>query len=464
MSAHSWDFLEYRNRWLRHLEGEMLGSDECASDPIVFDPPEALQTIIYQWDLPTFTRLASCVFKGAQLSYPDDYIQVTWDFLRGVDCPMQICELMIECIQNDEDVRNALSGILGSRANPPGNPMTSLQKGENLAGETNPTCNKAVLSGQCSQVLAYTNQLIVDVLEKIEVTSNIVELVDAASEFPIVGWLKDLSGAQTALALIQYYQNAIAEEYNAQYTQALADEIANEIYCACRDDCEVTIERIFEVYAARLATYITVPTIADLIDLIEFVVGVSQDASFVVELAHFFAWGSAALGNFFFGGRFNGFLKEAIEGSGANNNYVDALCETAWEHTFDFTSGTEGWTAALATYSAGVGWVQTGSGGAPYTVDIYIDPSWGGSNLQSITLLFSSTTASAGAFRGVYYPGTGFAAQTFPPTDTGDYEQIIVPNNNTPPRIEVQNSNVSADAGFNAIRGIILSGEGVDPF
>ena len=100
---------------------------------------------------------------------------------------------------------------------------------------------------------------------------------------------------------MQYYQEAIAEQYDAQYTTDYENELACALFCLARDDCELSIDRLFDLFKSRLLDYITVPPLEHITDLIEFAAGVSQDSTYVVDLAFFFAWGSAKLGSFFFG-------------------------------------------------------------------------------------------------------------------------------------------------------------------
>lgn len=343
-----------------------------ATIPSPIDPPGTRRMVICVPDTVEWVSLVTgCMVQmtfgwywnkdsGDYLAVTERARQMYFEFCdqNGL-CDVIDCDEVAACIEENERARAAVRSVLGGNpANPPGYEMTPGQKTTNLVAGSNPSCDPEILYGQCIQVLQWTNQAVVDVLEKIEVTSNTVELVDALSEFPLIGWIKEAIGGQITLDMMQYYQNALIEQYNAQYTQELEDEIACEIYCLCAPDCEIIIERIFEVYRARLETYITVPALSDLVDLIEFVAGVAQDSTFVVELAHFFAWGSAALGNFFFAKAFNALLSEVLQDASGNGGYVDCDCVDFWEKTWDLELENAGLSVAssAAKWTFGVGW------------------------------------------------------------------------------------------------------------
>jgi len=405
--------------------------------------------------------------------------------LSKMDCGCEDCAWLIECLENEEFLAAldaAIAGLLNNPAsatsqavtnitqqavgNALGNPLTSQSKQQAL-NQGADTCDKDALYGACVHAITTLNRLNQDFLEEIEALTDNQEMLSAfVSAIPILETLP----IDDAIAFAGKIREFVQEFYLAGYDVDLESEMICALFClAVANDCVLNMDVITDYFwnkASLFPPFDGTNVFTAALDILEACANweemTGEAVVFCMMAANvgFLSFLNSALGMDF------GHFKLQTQAGIPSDDWMIFCeeCADVWTHEFDFTLSDGGWTAGLATYSAGVGWVQTGSGGAPYTVDIYIEPTWGGATLENITLLFSSSTASAGAFRGVYYPGTGFAAQTFPATDTGDYEQDIVANNPNPPRIEVQNSNISTDTGFNVIRGIILSGTGNDPF
>lgn len=364
------------------MEQEIEGVPETGYDPFYF-PPEG-GTLVFRFTNASFTRVLSALRNGAALTYDDQAFQVIWDFLVNVEYPVSVCDLVAECFASDATFRESViaslmsdpafvSSITGIVAQetipttyPPGVPNPSPTT--NLAGTSNPTCDPDILWAQCLALVMDTHAAITDVLEKTEVSTNVVELIDALSDFPIVGWAKDAVGGSITIGLIQYYQEAVAEGYAAQYTTTaggVQDQLACAIFCACQDDCEITVERMFEVYKTRLEAYVTVPSLYTMVDLLEFAAGINQDSTMVVDMAFFVAWGGAALGSFLYGKMFsksfNLLMDLAV--NDANDDWI-LLCEDCASppppdpDCVDFAITQEQFVplSALAVWYSGVGW------------------------------------------------------------------------------------------------------------
>lgn len=281
--------------------------------------------------------------------------------LLAMECGCFDCDDVADCIETNPATRAAIRSIFNGSPNfPPGEEMTTEQLTADLVAGSNPSCSLSVLYGQCIQAVEYTNSAVENVLQRIEVDSNIVELTDALSEFPLVGWAKEAIGGQIALDLMQYYQNALIEQYLAQYDEILEDQLACDIYCLCKNDCQITVERIFQAYQTRLEGYITLPELTHINDFLEFMVGIEQNSTYVVEFAHWVAWGVAKLGNFFFAKAFNDILGEVLQDASDNIGYTDCACN--WCFLQDLITSDGGWVrqgaATNGDWSMSVGWVS----------------------------------------------------------------------------------------------------------
>lgn len=226
------------------------------------------------------------------------------------------CEEVAECIDENEATRDALgrfvSGFDGDFRNGDGGfnePMPAAERASNLAAGSNPTCDDNILYAQCRFVIDETHLSVLDVLQKVEVLSNVGEIIkNIWDSVPLVATLDDVSGANGVVNMILYWQEAIAEEYEAQFTETvggLRDKLAYALFCRCRPDCEITIDRILWVYQNQLAKYIAPPNLSGLVNLVETLAGLAQDTTFVVELAHYVAWGLVKIVRFFFGRKYD---------------------------------------------------------------------------------------------------------------------------------------------------------------
>lgn len=276
-----------------------------------------------------------------------------YDYQDQVGC--MICELVTDCLENDEATKAALQNIIrGMTPNPATNPYGQEQPESELerdvAAGTNPTCDLDVLWSQCLNVVEVTNLAIVDVLEKFEVSTNIAELVNGLIDVvPILGSAKQIIGASGALDLMNYFQESLSEGYLAQYTTTpggVQDQIACALFCACKGDCKITIQRVEEVMRGRLASYLTVPTVSDFVDLVETIAGIEADTTYVVDLAFWFGWVAVRVGNFLFGQTFNGGLDliVALAADEPSNDW-ELLCDDCaltWQNIGMFDMCSEG--------------------------------------------------------------------------------------------------------------------------
>jgi len=215
------------------------------------------------------------------------------------------CDDVADCIETDEGVQTALRNVFGSSnpfdTHPVGEPLPEDEYQENQLEGTNPTCDLDVLWAQCLSVVQKFNRDIADTLEDIEVTTNVVEIMDALEDLPLVKYVANFFGVSAAIELIEYYQEAVAEQYLAEYDEALENELTCALFCAAGDDCQLSINTMFDVFAARVTAYILEPDlITDLTTLIEIYAGLEFDATAVVDLAFFFCAAGWKVGNFIF--------------------------------------------------------------------------------------------------------------------------------------------------------------------
>lgn len=244
------------------------------------------------------------------------YVETAWDIC--VDC-----DDVADCIETSEAVQEQINRLiaLGSgipATSPYTDPLSEERLNQDLSTAYNPTCDYDILWSQCTGVVDLTNLAIVEVLQKIEAATNTVELINAAlGTIPAVAGAEKAVGIDGALSLINYYQEAIEQEYTAQYTEipvtGTRDLIAFALFCACKADCVITIDKIQRVMQKRLEDFIEVGDIFTFTNLLAFLEGAEADTEIVVDLTFFAAWKMVAVANYLFGNGANHIIDVIIK-------------------------------------------------------------------------------------------------------------------------------------------------------
>jgi len=291
------------------------------------------------------------------------------------------CEGVAECIDTNEAVQTAIDSRIDARLPIPaefpyGQNLPLSRTGQDLSSAYNPTCGLDVLWAQCLGVVMMANDYITDTLEIVETSTNVVELANVmSSTVPLVAEAKQVSGLEGALDMINYFQESVAEGYAAQYTETpggVRDQIACDLFCLCREDCIITIDRIFEVMETRLSVYFSPPSLTGFVDLLETIAGINVDTTFVVDLAFYVTFGMLKVANFLFASAGNGVIDFviALKADEPNNDWeILCGCSAVCRLTFDYDNPFTDQDVTLGTLDPG-GFVDSevvgGSGGNSY--------------------------------------------------------------------------------------------------
>lgn len=387
------------------------------------------------------------------------------------------CDDITDCIETDEGTRGAIISIVQANTEfpadyPYGQDLPMSRRQQDLSTAYNPTCDLDILFAQCYGVVDLTNSEIKQTLQVIELQTNVVELAKAAvSTIPGVAAAEKASGLDGAADLINYYQEAIEEQYEAQWTETpitgTRDVIAFALFCRCKSDCIITIERINEVMNARLAIYTAPPSLAGFINLLEFLTGTAVDETFVVDSAFAVGWAMMATANILFGAVGNNVLDLVVKMKSdepSNDWELMGECPENFEHPFEFLATDGGWLAFenYAQWSDGIGWIQDDVG----IVWIYINIPDSGRKITSVRFITSAGNQihaqveqpAGGAGGGEYVvPNAPFTDYTVDLGEVAGFESII-----TQLSCRIALDGVSSVTG--AIEQLIVSGEGSDPF
>jgi len=166
-----------------------------------------------------------------------------------------------------------------------------------LAPGSNPACNFDILWAQCEQLVDYSNAMITDTLEQLETATNNIELATVITQLPII----DELGGDAIAGYIELLVDGIAENYAAEYDLSYKTTLACEIFCAGQVDCEITIERVYDILYARVVAHFGSPgeAINTIGNLLSYLLDQDIDGDVVVDTMMFLLWGGSKLINSF---------------------------------------------------------------------------------------------------------------------------------------------------------------------
>jgi len=261
--------LAWKDTFVEKLVQEIT-DDSCEGSSVLLDTDYnyiALELTEEQW-----TILFSALKTGADLSYGDMSHEVVWWFLKGVECAMSFCSKMIECIETDEDTREAIiqgmiaelladpvqaaafTGMLGQLgvALSGGNTQIGAPNEPLAAKEFGDCTDEEVLYGQCYAWVVALSEIAEDVLQWIELATNDEELASLlVDNIPALGALP-ASVLETALWL----QETVADTFFSADDTTTREYWACKIYCeVVMGDCSLTFENAHNAYANGLTDF-----------------------------------------------------------------------------------------------------------------------------------------------------------------------------------------------------------------
>lgn len=252
----SWEFLPFNLRWVRQLTWETTEGD-CEGSPLLFPDETTGIDLIFRISLQEFTKVLSALEKGATLSYPSEDWDVVWFFLRNFECPMPICEQIINCVNNDIDTQQAIASMLAGNQsfndflNTRIVTLTSqLINTKLIAGGD---CDPATLAGRIKSIVDGMNQANLDWFEKIETGTNSEEKFSYVwSAIPGVGSLP----VDEVVDFGQDILEDFAEIYAGQVDADLLQDWYCGLYCEAlkNDDCSLTYGQIYDYFAKRVGS------------------------------------------------------------------------------------------------------------------------------------------------------------------------------------------------------------------
>lgn len=225
--------------------------------------------------------------------------------------------------------------------------------------DENPTiaynCDLDALFAACTTVIDLFNTITIDILQKIEQASNNLEAaIQATDAIPI------LENLNEPLEFANWLQEVVQENYLAEYTAVLRDDLRCGLFCMAQANCTLTF--------ADIATYMAGLAGQSLFDFsvaqfLNYFTGTTFTGPTIVYAAFWLIAGLMGYGTRVLGLDADRLYKLCLA---AMNDIPDPdwaiLCVCGYMTPYDFTLGTLGWTPALeagqtaAYHSAGNGW------------------------------------------------------------------------------------------------------------
>jgi hypothetical protein len=342
--------LAYRDRYVWALDQAVSAIfDDCDGfvDRFVFPDMTTRVPLVIILSQEQWTILYSAILTGADLAYPFQTAEVEALFLQTVNCPMNVfCAALINCLENDPGTLAALLALLAEQGvtggvGDPSAPISDGSLGENLlpAGYT---CTDDKAFGMALAVVDSINEATTEVLQAIEILTNPLEIAaELADNVPGIGALS--SGADVSA----WIQDAAKEAYDLAWSTAVRDELACLLWCAFKGDCELTYDRIWEVYLS--ASDASPPTSPELSEWLVWLIALPFVASLstvaTISLLGLLAMRyGGAMGQFELGIRsLKTVIQLSVDESSSDWSIVCDPC-SGWCYTWDLTIAQSDWT------------------------------------------------------------------------------------------------------------------------
>lgn len=190
------------------------------------------------------------------------------ELLLSQDNCMDICELIIDCIEDENSgVSTAISNVINNWNYDTGRNAGQSQNGFLLGDGADAGCSKDVWYGGVVNLINALDENNVDALQILEVSTNINEWI-ASVATGIAGLEVPL--LQSMLDWGLFIQDNIAENYDAQWTQEYRETISCEIFCLATEACELTPQMLVDYFYNRLTSQLSFQSLLN--ETLEFLV------------------------------------------------------------------------------------------------------------------------------------------------------------------------------------------------
>lgn len=209
-----------------------------------------------------YTVLSSAVDAGSDIAYSEDAIRVWWLWVRNMRCDVAICSMIIDCLMTDPDTRESIVNMLlnnpdfidgirdvigGRQPVNPGEIVLPIVE----------SCDKDVLFGAITSVIDGMHRNNTDANEIMEQATNDEERIPLIIE--AIPGLSEITPTEL-IDLAQQLVENFGENYDAEWTTELYDEIRMDLLCIAEKKCQITIGMIYDYFSGRIGGSLTIGT------------------------------------------------------------------------------------------------------------------------------------------------------------------------------------------------------------
>jgi len=295
--------------------------------------------------------------------------------------PMDICALIVDCIENSESVQEALRKFNSENGVPSGNsganPFGIGIGEENILNGL--SCSFDNIYGSCVAIIDYVEQSARDFVEIVLADSNAWGRVIRAIDFiPLIG---DLPIVDDLNDLVNWFATNGAAAFDAGYTVSLRQELICDLFEAACAECTLTPYNLYTAYAQNAGIPLNPSDVFRA--LITNMLGLTGNTAFAMGACAMVAGALASGGSVLGIVGLNGLATIAASGNpdGDWALYCDDCITDCY--TYNFIEGTQGWGIILgnptlstprAQYVNGLGYTSwtynVGGNNATYQIQI----------------------------------------------------------------------------------------------
>lgn len=309
-----------------------------------------------------FTSMLTALLDGARMRDPDVWQEYTQVFIEWFEQPVDICEIVADCVQNNQSVRNAISDMITSSgsASSPNGAQTVIGNDNTLYSDknvlTSTSCVDVVVMGECVAIVEELNLIAIDWLEKFSGASLAGELVLVAIEtVPLIGHLtpSDLG------IMVDWVTDEFLTQYQSAYDTNLRNSAACLLYDLSCNSCVLSIDNMISAFSTE--TSIGLDPLSTWTELIKDIANLSLSDQIVYGawLTILVTWKA---GNTFLGLNNTATLTYAAQQAVPINPSIIG-CEPCQEQPcelYDWSTGLQGWGNIQGGYSSN-GYVRCGT-------------------------------------------------------------------------------------------------------
>lgn len=272
--------------------------------PVFPDDPELRIIVPVELTADEFTMLASVVDVGRDLTYPTQS-QFVWWLWNRIWLAMTLCEAVAQCLteenealinalaaamRNNQALRDAISSAITQEGGAiPGKPLTEEEAvTDTLPGNVKDdegNCLPDELWGAMLYLVQSGYRTITDFFEILEVASNTLEAAaKAAKLIPAVG---DYIGGAAEFA--DWLKDTIAEAFQGAYTEAYEQNLACDLFCLTRTNCELSLDTMMTVLNGRLSAPVDLADFGEIMNGLVTGTWVGDEVADVAFLVYFSA-------------------------------------------------------------------------------------------------------------------------------------------------------------------------------